>query len=1107
MNGRLMNGPNADLRAIFSEALDQNTPEDLAKFLDAACQADADLRTQVEALLAAHRDAGKFLGGTPSDSGSAPTIDPPIPEGPGTVIGPYKLLEQIGEGGFGVVFMAEQQQPIRRKIALKVLKPGMDIRQVVARFEVERQTLALMDHPNIATILDAGTTEPIADGKSEISNLKSAISSGRPYFVMELVRGVPITEFCDQNHLAVRARLELFVSVCQAVQHAHQKGIIHRDLKPSNVMVTLHDDKPVVKVIDFGIAKATGEQLTEKTLLTNFAQMIGTPLYMSPEQAQMTGLDVDTRSDIYSLGVLLYELLTGTTPFDKERLRTVGYDEIRRIIREEEPARPSTRISTLGQAATAASANRQSDPKRLSHLFRGELDWIVMKALEKDRNRRYETASAFAADVQRYLHDEPVLACPPSPWYRFRKFARRHRGPLVTGAVLAAGLVLTAVALAVSNVLVTRERDEKAQALRDKEQALKQETAARAEAKAQEELANNNAAEAKKQKKISEEQELLARRRFYAAQMNLANHAWEGGNPARVLELLESQWPSSDRQDLRTFEWYYLWRLCHQNHRLTLRGQQRVYSVAFSADGKLLASGGNQGDIKLWNFTTGKESVTLRGAPGAWRVAFSPDGRLLAVASGLMGGYGVNLWDVATGKPQATLDHAGELVRSLAFSPDGKTLATGTDRKTVRLWDVATRQKQTAFEAQAPAVYCLQFSPDGKKLATASPWYDPCTTCWNLATQPPQITVRLPGAYGLAFSPDGKTLATGSGGGTVTLWDVATGKERARRETGWGKIFDVAFSPDGATLACATERRFVVLWEPATGQTRLLPHENIVYSVAFAPDGKTLASGSWDGTIRLWHLNPRQKTISLQHTANVLTTAISPDSSALAVLTVDGTVTMWELSTGKMRATLRGQAGSHGSVVFSPDGKILASASAFWEQLKPSEVKLWDVTTGRELGTLPGPAFFVAFSPDGKTLASAAADGSLSLWDMATRERRLTIKAAGGGLVLAFSPDSKRLATGAYFGVVKLWDVRTGQDQATIQEGQGANYPFRSLGFSPDGSILATGGWDGTVKLWDPATKQLRGSLRGHTALIWSMAFFPDSKTLVTASEDGTVKL
>jgi eukaryotic-like serine/threonine-protein kinase len=422
---------NQQANQLFLQALELRSPDERQEYLDGACAADAALRAEVESLLEASARLGSFLASPVPAAHLVATVDEqPVAERPGTVIGSYKLLEQIGEGGFGVVFMAEQQQPVRRKVALKVLKPGMDTRQVVARFEAERQALALMDHPNIAKVFDGGQT-----------------AAGRPYFVMELVKGVPITEFCDQNHMTPRQRLELFVPVCQAVQHAHQKGIIHRDLKPSNVLVTVHDTTPVVKVIDFGVAKALGQELTEKTVFTGFAQMIGTPLYMSPEQAGQSGLDVDTRSDIYSLGVLLYELLTGATPFDKERLRTAAYEEIRRIIREEEPSKPSAKLSTAGGLPKLA-ANRGTEPKRLTALVRGELDWIVMMALEKDRNRRYETASAFAADVQRYLHDEPVLACPPSASYRLRKFARRNRAALVTASVVVMALLVgTAVAL------------------------------------------------------------------------------------------------------------------------------------------------------------------------------------------------------------------------------------------------------------------------------------------------------------------------------------------------------------------------------------------------------------------------------------------------------------------------------------------------------------------------------------------------------------------------------------------------------------------------------------------------------------------------------------
>jgi serine/threonine protein kinase/Tfp pilus assembly protein PilF len=413
-------------QAIFVEALELRDAVQLAAFLDAACAGDQGLRARIERLLERHRQNDSFLN-TPA----ATVADSHDSEQPGARIGPYKLLEQIGEGGFGIVFMAEQQEPIRRKVALKVLKPGMDTKQVVARFEAERQALALMDHPNIAKVLDADQT-----------------SSGRPYFVMELVKGVPITEFCDQGQLAPDERLSLFIDVCLAAQHAHQKAIIHRDIKPSNVLVTLDNGAPLVKVIDFGIAKALGQRLTDKTLFTAFAQFVGTPLYMSPEQAALSNIDVDTRSDIYSLGVLLYELLTGTTPFDRERFKNANYDEVRRIIREEEPPTPSTRLSTMGHAAATAAAQRRSDPKQLSRLCRGELDWIVMKALEKDRNRRYETAGALAADVNRYLRDEPVQACPPSAWYLARKFVRRHKMgvAVAAGALLAVGLSLGALA-------------------------------------------------------------------------------------------------------------------------------------------------------------------------------------------------------------------------------------------------------------------------------------------------------------------------------------------------------------------------------------------------------------------------------------------------------------------------------------------------------------------------------------------------------------------------------------------------------------------------------------------------------------------------------------
>ena len=377
-----------------------------------------------------------------SDAMTAPPpVSPLLGERLGERIGPYKLLQEIGEGGMGKVYMAEQVEPVRRRVALKIIKPGMDSAQVIARFEAERQALALMDHVNIAKVFDAGATE-----------------NGRPYFIMELVNGVPITKYCDDAQLNPRERLELFIPVCQAIQHAHQKGIIHRDIKPSNVLVTLADGKPVAKIIDFGVAKATDQRLTERTMFTQYGSIIGTLEYMSPEQAEMSALGVDTRSDIYSLGVLLYELLTGTTPLERAKLREAGYAEILKRIREEEPPRPSTRLSESREALPSISAHRKTEPARLTRLVKGELDWIVMKALEKDRTRRYETASGFARDIQRHLDGDSVEACPPSRAYRFQKFVRKHRTGLATTAAFVLLLVVASVFSAYQAVLANRSR-------------------------------------------------------------------------------------------------------------------------------------------------------------------------------------------------------------------------------------------------------------------------------------------------------------------------------------------------------------------------------------------------------------------------------------------------------------------------------------------------------------------------------------------------------------------------------------------------------------------------------------------------------------------------
>ncbi|MBP7937725.1 MAG: tetratricopeptide repeat protein [Phycisphaerae bacterium] len=478
-----------DEKAIFLAALEKRTPPERSAFLEAACAGDPALLERVKELLATHEESRGPLDSPPRGIDAYPTTDQPITEGPGTVIGPYKLLQRIGEGGFGVVYMADQTEPVKRRVALKIIKPGMDTRQVIARFEAERQALAMMDHLNIAKVLDAGTTD-----------------SSRPYFVMDLVKGVPITQYCDEHHLAPRERLELFVPVCQAIQHAHQKGVIHRDIKPTNILVAEYDDRAVPKIIDFGVAKATEQRLTEKTMFTQFGQVVGTVDYMSPEQAKLNQFDIDTRSDIYSLGVVLYELLTGETPFDRQRLRSAAFDELLRILREEEPPRPSLRLSA-SHSLPSIAANRHTEPNKLSKLVRGELDWIVMKAMEKDRARRYETANGLASDIKRYLNDEPVVASPPSVGYRFRKFARRNRRLVTTAAVIGSILLLATLVSTWQAVRATRARHEAGLAQHAAEQERSTARQRADEAMAARAEAERAAAEAKTARELAEKRE------------------------------------------------------------------------------------------------------------------------------------------------------------------------------------------------------------------------------------------------------------------------------------------------------------------------------------------------------------------------------------------------------------------------------------------------------------------------------------------------------------------------------------------------------------------------------------------------------------------------
>jgi WD40 repeat protein/serine/threonine protein kinase len=1094
-----MPGDFRQIKEIFLAAVEKADASQREAYLHEACAGDPALRQRVDDLLRQHEQAGSFLAAP--GVGLDATLDEPITERPGTVIGPYKLLQQLGEGGMGTVFLAEQTQPVQRQVALKIIKPGMDSRVVVPRFEAERQALALMDHPHIAKVFDAGTT-----------------ASGRPYFVMELVKGVPITRYCDEHHLTLRQRLELFVPVCQAVQHAHQKGIIHRDLKPSNVLVAEYDDQPLAKVIDFGVAKATGPKLTEHTLFTELGQVVGTLEYMSPEQAKLNALDIDTRSDIYALGVVLYELLTGTTPFERKRLRQAALEEKLRIIREEEPPKPSLRLSTT-EALPSIAANRSLEPKKLSGMVRGELDWIVMKCLEKDRNRRYDTASSLGLDVLRYLHEEPVLARSPGTGYRLRKFVRRHPASLALAAISLVA-VLALVAFGVGQYYNARLASTNAKLVTTSEQLDEALQAAKAE-------------------------KAKARHYLYVSQMTLAERARQEGQIGRMMQLLRSVIPESpEEEDLRGFEWYHLWRQ-YYGEQSRLRGHTApVTAVAFSPDDRVLASGSADGTVKLWDIVTAKEILTWSAhAKPVTSLAFSPAGHRLVSGSK---DTGVKIWDTRTGRELRWLEGHGKSVTAVAYSPDGQYVAIGSEDNTVRVWDADAGLSPTAvYRGHKQRVTGVAFSPDG-------------TTIVSVAAM-----------LGLGANTSGEAV----------LWRASTGKELLRLE-GEEARTSVAFSPDGTYLAVAelvpgsrvhsdSRPRFTYML-PAMPVLKLYNleshktpfsfqgHTGLITSLDFSRDGKRLVSASLDQTVRIWDVAARKETAVLHEEASVLAVAVSPDNRRIAAGSEDQTVKLWA-PPGSEALKLSPVGGSINNVIFAPDGRWLAAASS------AGAVKIWNAATGAErrkfyadvylrvawspdgrclavdkrggfvdpvTGEI-GPAFVspslygAAFSPDGKLFATARGlRGPVCIWN---RETGACVKrfpvVAGWTSCVAFSPDNKWLAAGSgamnpsfsAAGSLQVWEVSTGR---LVFSFDSVAISAWGVAFSPDGKRLAAGtGYygsrePGTVHILDTTTWRELYLLKRHTDCVWSVAFSPDGRRLASAagyrepgSQQGEVKI
>jgi eukaryotic-like serine/threonine-protein kinase len=1062
-------------RELFLHAVGKLPPERWEDYVAEGCGGDTELERQVSHLLQVHREAGSFLESpavalrdldvdrtfaeTPTDEARRLTVAQA-----GTVIGPYKLLQPIGEGGMGTVYMAEQTQPVRRTVALKLIKAGMDSRQVLARFGAERQALALMDHPNIAKVLDAGATE-----------------QGCPYFVMELVKGIPITRFCDERRMTLRERLELAIPVCQAVQHAHLKGIIHRDLKPSNVLIALYDGKPVPKIIDFGLAKATGPRLTDQTLYTEFGAVVGTLEYMSPEQAELNQLDIDTRSDIYSLGVLIYELLTGSTPLDQKRVKSVLFLEVLRLIREEESPRPSRRLSTTEELPSIAAC-RHVEPRKLRGLVRGELDWIVMKALEKDRNRRYETANDLAADLQHYLDDEPVKACPPSATYRLRKLVRRNRVVLSTLAVVCLALIAgTAVATW--------------QAIRATNAERLARTRMQAEIKAQSatlaQLHLTEVAEDRAMHRLFDSR--LAQARAGALSRRVGQRFDSLGAVAQALKISRDLNLGEDRLlDLRNAAIACL-ALPDMRNVKKWNSWPNTWSVSFDNTLERYARVDRQGVVHIQR---GADDAEISLFPGmgpleAW-TRFSPDGHFLALASV---DNQFEVWNLAGSKPVVVVERL-RAPGGAGFSPDSRRLAVGGADGFVRLYELPSGRQVKQLEA-APSHGRMAFHPEGRQLAVS------CATgirVYDLETGRTVADLRQPSeTSSIAWHPDGKTLAAACDDWRIYLWDVALGKRTHVLEGCQGKGITIAFNHNGDLLVGGGWEGVLRLWDPRRG--RQLFSTLALTNVFFSLDDHLLAYDIREGKLGSWEVAAGGEYRALARAAaaakdSYQISAIRCDGRLLAVGMGEG-VGLWDLKGGKELAFLESPGTSF--VLFEPSGALLTNGSAGllrWPiQADAASPGLLRIEAPHKL-SVPGAVCHIACSEDGRVTAVSQFEGGRVL-HAERPDQPVPIGPHGDARYVAVSPDGRWVVTGAHNGTgVKIWEAGSGEFVKELLI-EGAS----RVGFSPDGRWLATTG--GGLRLWAVGSWREGSQIGGGAAF----AFSPDGTLLAAETGHGAVRL
>jgi len=1105
-----MNTPRrARIEEVFHELAELPADQRDAALAEVA-RADPELRREVESLLAHDQAAA---GSFPQPIAGQRSLVAMVgtPDGAAPRLGEYHILKTLGEGGFGVVYLALQREPIERHVAVKLLKPGMDSRQVLARFDAERQSLALMSHPCIAAVFDAGQSE-----------------SGRPYFAMEYVAGLAITEYCDQRRLPIRKRLELFIKVCQGVQHAHEKGIVHRDLKPSNILVVENAEGPTPKIIDFGIAKALARDLPTQTVYTEDGQLMGTPEYMSPEQAEMTGQNIDTRTDVYALGVILYELVAGSTPLERHNLLRSGLGGIQRQILSIEPERPSARISKAGNAIASLAAARQTSPTALRRQLRGDLDWICLTALDKDKARRYGSPAELAADLERHLDDQPILARPPSTRYVVAKFVRRHRTLVVAAVLVLAALV---AGLGGTTWQLLRFRDARDRAL-----------AAQVAAEAHERRADAERIRAEHNEESNQFQR-------YVASVRAAEAALQTGDGQLAMEHLDAA-----PEPFREWEWRLLHAWAHQDIRALKGSWAGGGPVAYSPDGALLAAGFGDGAVVVWSARTYEELRRWKaGGQSLHSLAFSPDSKLLASGSQ---DSSVSIWDASTGELVRTIKFHDFSAHWVEFSPDGSSLLTSEERSgRWALWNVAdgaqlatkdepflrvafdpstgrivmpkadghidllspsgTSRESLPIDVGTTRLFHMAISNDGSTLAGGL--FD-----LRLVDLRSLAVTTLPFHHGpfdvahLSFSRDGSRVIVSGSFGKLEVWDARAKCFIAALHGEPWFCNGARYSPDGTRIASAGDDGSIRIWDAVTrDETSLLPFDpspppNDNAGACLSPDGSLVVANSVPGALLFFDTRTLDPVAEIRTAAATPQMEFSPDGSRFAYDDGLGRLRIVDMTTGalvhsvsikavperprfssdathiaycdrndritrivrlddgKEIAALTDRPDWSGAIAFSPDGTMLAVAAA------GSRVRLLAWPSLDELGVLEFHTDVIndlLFTHDSRSLVSASNDGQIALWDAASRRlvrsmQREKPHKHSGAIGLAITPDDRRILCSCTNVGTQVFDLQRGELVLALR---GNREWWPTLSMDAAGRFLATTEGRSSIRLWDSA--------------------------------------